>query len=134
MIVLVFCAATTPGAWAAESLTVEACGSFVSVSALGDGNNYPAGWMISGGVSSHRIGVIGELGGSYESIAAIPGAGPNLEASLYHVMAGPKIAADRTRTITAFAQVLFGGVRVGNNYGGSQTSFAWQPGAGFDIA
>ena len=131
---LVCCAGTAHSAGAAESLTAQACGSFVSVGALGYGNDYPTGWMTSAGVSSERIGLIGEFGGSYHSIANRSGAGPNLEASQYNFMGGPKIIlAHRTRTVTVFAQVLLGGVRLGNNYGGHQTSFAWQAGGGLDV-
>jgi hypothetical protein len=114
---------------AAGSVATEVCVGFASTAALGYGNNYPVGWIVSGGISSIRLGAIGEVGAGYD-----PSSGPNLQANIYDFMGGARMAtASQTERVRAFAQVLVGGIRAGNNYAHA-TAFAWQPGGGFDLA
>jgi hypothetical protein len=64
------------------------------------------------------MSVVGEIGGSYDNNPGIAPGIPDLNASFYNFMGGPRIASHRNRALTPFAQVLVGDVRVGNNLGG----------------
>jgi opacity protein-like surface antigen len=113
--------------------TLEGSGSYALINAIGYGNDYRTGWLASAGVYfTNFLGVVGEIGGCYNRLQPVAGQ-PALEAGIYNFMVGPKLAARQNRTVTPFAQVLFGGIHVGNNDGGYVNDFAWQPGAGVDI-
>jgi len=107
--------------------------SYAFINAIGYGNDYPKGWLASGAMHvSNFLNVAGEVGGSYKSFEAV-GSTPALAASIYNFMGGPRAVLRINPRLTPFAQVMFGGVRVGNNLGGYVTEFAWQPGGGVDI-
>jgi hypothetical protein len=119
---------------AADEPGADIAGSYAFINAVGYGNDYHKGWLASGAVYVSNIwGVAGEVGGSYSGFD-VPGGAPPLRASIYNFMGGPRFMLHGNQDITPFAQVLLGGIRVGNNYGGYVSNFAWQPGGGVDVA
>ena len=122
-------------AQAAEPPAVDVAGGYVFLAGVGYGNTYPSGWLASVGVSvTPVVSVVGEIGGSYDNNPGIAPGIPDLNASFYNFMGGPRVASHRNRAFTPFAQVLVGDIRVGNNLGGYVHNFSWQPGGGIDIA
>ena len=120
---------------AVESPTVEVAGSYVFLHGVSAVSDYPAGWLVSGGWYFDRRWVaIGEVGGSYDTLHPIPGAPlPDLRASTYDFTGGVRFVPYPNRTARPFVQVLFGGARFTDNFGGDIHHFAWQPGGGVDV-
>jgi len=103
----------------------DIAGSYALLNAIGYGNDYPKGWLASGAVYlSNFLGVAGEVGGSYQVSEAV-GNSPTHVASMYNLMGGTRVVLRTNPHLTPFAQVLFGGIRVGNGYGSHLSEFAW---------
>jgi hypothetical protein len=131
-IAVVICGGVPTKAMADEP-GADIAGSYAFINAVGYGNDYHKGWLASGAAYVSNIwGVAGEVGGSYSGFD-VP-EGPPLRASIYNFMGGPRFMLHGKEHITPFAQVMLGGIRVGNNYGGYMNNFAWQPGGGIDVA
>jgi hypothetical protein len=106
--------------------------SYTFVNALGYGNDYPAGWLISAGASAGRLGVVGEVGGNYKTLSSF-GSGPDFKSRMYTFLGGPRITAAQSGRTIPFGQLLLGVSHVGNNYGAHINSFTWEPGGGVDV-
>lgn len=102
------------------------------INAVGYGNDYHEGWVLSCAYYPRNWwGLAAELGAGYSGFD-VP-AGPPLRARFYNFMAGPRVVLRSLPHVRPFTQVIFGGVRFGNNYGGYVSRFAWQTGGGLDI-
>jgi hypothetical protein len=113
-------------AYAQNAPTFDVSGGY---SFLRDEENFH-GWLasITGNVTP-VFGITGEVGGNYKSI-------DNVDVDLHSYMVGPRFASRQNPSVTPFVHVLFGGVRVGEEFAGlsdSTTEFALQPGAGVDF-
>ena len=122
-------------AWPSDQTSAEVSGGYVFIQSVGSENHYTTGWLASGAWHPNNVvAVVGEVGGSYRTVVLFPEAGiPNLHASIYEFMAGPRVAVRHHPVVVPFAQFLFGIERSGNDYGGYQTAFSWQPGGGVDF-
>jgi hypothetical protein len=130
---LFICFALLPTSVRADEVpTVDFAASYAFIAGIGYGNNYSAGWLTAATwYPSQWFGVVGEIGGSYESYELLGGL-PALKASIHNLMGGPKVVRHGSVAMP-FAQALFGGIRVGNNYGGYLQDFASQFGGGVDL-
>jgi opacity protein-like surface antigen len=92
------------------------------------------GWLVSAaGNVRPWLGIVGELGGNYETI---PFGTVDLDLSLHSFMAGARFRVLSNRRVTPFAQLLAGGVRSTISALGqsrTETRFALQPGGGVDL-
>jgi len=97
--------------------------------------NFPGGWTVSAAARVTRwIGAVAEGGASYKTLS-IPGDAPKF--SVYDLMGGPRVNLARVGRLSFSAQVLFGVARATTTVVGvseSATDFAYQPGAGVDVA
>jgi hypothetical protein len=118
---------------AAEPPVVEIAGSYAYTGNITIGSDYPSGWLVSGStyVSKH-VGVVGEVGGSYQSLHSPIAGIPDLNSKLYDFAAGLKIASNRNGAARTFAQMLVGDAHSSNDFG-SVDNLMLQPGVGVDV-
>lgn len=129
----VFALAALPRSGAAQPIPhVDVAVSDGFINSHAYGNDYHEGWVISGAFYPRTWwGVAADIGAGYSGFD-VPDA-PPLRASIYNFMAGPRAILTSVPHVRPFAQAVFGGVRVGNNYGGYIARFAWQAGGGVDL-
>lgn len=84
------------------------------------------GWLASiTGNLTPGFGITGEVGGHYQTFEGE-------DFNMHSYLVGPRFSSRQNPSITPFVQVLFGGLRVGGDFGDS-TEFALQPGGGVDF-
>jgi opacity protein-like surface antigen len=90
---------------------------------------YNKGWVVSVAqrVTAGRLAIAGEAGGQYRTTSAIE------THSLYGFLGGLRFGLTRGSHVSTFAQVL-AGVEKFSSPGFSEAGFAFQPGAGLDLA
>lgn len=91
--------------------------------------SYNKGWVVSVAqrVTADRLAIAGEAGGQYRTTSAIE------THSLYGFLGGLRFGLTRGSRLSTFAQVLAGVERF-SSPGFSEAGFAFQPGAGLDVA
>jgi opacity protein-like surface antigen len=91
--------------------------------------NYGKGWVVSVAqrMTPVWLAIAGEAGGQYRTTSAIE------THSLYGFLGGLRIGLTRGSRLSTFAQVLAGVERF-SSPGFSEAGFAFQPGAGLDVA
>ena len=120
---------------AADGPPVEVSGGYSYLHDLDASSNFPAGWVgsVAAGVSS-RVSVVGELGGSYQTLATPSG---NVNNHVYSFLGGARYAAPVTGSVSLFGQALVGAARssvIVANAASSETDLAFQPGGGVDVS
>jgi hypothetical protein len=119
---------------AADSMRIEVAGGYVFLRDV-TGNESFNGWLGSVGASlGQSFDLIGEIGGSYDTIDLGIATARVSEASF---LGGAKFASHRELPLTPFFEVLIGGVRVNASafqVSNAQTYFAAQPGGGVDAS
>lgn len=101
--------------------------------------DFTRGWAASVGANvSSWFAIVGEVGGSYETVASAGRA--DLTVNEYTFLGGPKVTGSSRSPVAPFVQILFGAARgtlslagAGSSLSVSQNHFAVQPGAGIDL-
>jgi hypothetical protein len=91
-----------------------------------DGADTHGGTISGAGYLNNWLGVVGDFGVYHLSQ-------PGLRANTYTFMGGPRLSANRGKSVSPFVQVLVGGDRITLD-GGSAHGFSWGTGGGVDIA
>jgi len=131
-VLLMLCAARL----AAQDVTpVDVAAGYAFVHDEDSSYNFRSGWTVS--VAAHVtrwFEAAADAGGSYKTLS-IPGDPPKF--TVYSLMGGPRFSLAHAGRIAPFAQVLFGVARATTTVVGVSESvrdFAYQPGAGVDVA
>jgi hypothetical protein len=95
--------------------------------------NFPAGWLVSGGLKFGAIAAIGEVSTTSKTLN-IPGDKPHVRVSTF--MGGPRMTAGKHAGVSPFAQVLFGSAWASTSLlsvSETVSHFSYQPGGGIDL-
>ena len=119
---------------AADGVPVEASGGYSYLHDQDASSNFPSGWTgsVSAGINS-RLSVVGELGGSYQTLTTPSG---NVTGHIYSFLGGARYTAYSAGKVSVFGQALIGAAR--SSLGADttvspETNFAFQPGGGMDV-
>ena len=88
--------------------------------------------MASAGLSS-KFSVVGELGGSYQTLTTPSG---DVMGRIYSFLGGARYTAHSAGKVWVFGQALIGAARSSLSAGGTvspETDLAFQPGGGLDV-
>lgn len=91
------------------------------------GANSHGGSISGAGYFNDWLGVVGDFGVYHVSQAG-------LTANTYTFLAGPRLSANRGRSISPFVQALVGADRLNVPGFGSTHGFSWSTGGGMDLA
>ena len=120
---------------AQDAPPVEVAAGYAFLNDRDSAYTFPAGWMVSVGAHvTPWLDLVADGGGSYKTLS-IPGDRPQFK--VYSVMGGPRVRFAHVNPISPFAQVLFGAARATTTVVDLRdvvTDFAYQPGAGLDVA
>ncbi len=90
-----------------------------------NGANTHGGTISGAGYLNNWFGVVGDFGVYHLSQSGV-------RANTYTFLAGPRLSANRGKTVSPFVQALVGGDRITLG-GGSAHGFSWSTGGGVDI-
>jgi hypothetical protein len=90
------------------------------------GANTHGGSVSGGGYFNDWLGVVGDFGVYHLSQSGVT-------ANTYTFLGGPRLSANRGKSVSPFVQALVGGDRLTAG-GGSTHGFAWSTGGGVDFA
>jgi len=121
-------------AMAADGVPVDVSGGYSYLHDQDASSNFPSGWTgsVSAGINS-RLSVVGELGGSYQTLTTPSG---NVTGHIYSFLGGARYTAYSAGKVSVFGQALIGAARssLGADMTVSpETDFALQPGGGVDV-
>ena len=121
-------------ALAADAVPIEVSGGYSYLHDQEASSNFPSGWTgsVSAALNS-RLSVVGELGGSYQTLTAPSG---NVTGHIYSFLGGARYTAYAAGKVSVFGQALVGAARSSLSADPTvspETDFAFQPGGGVDI-
>ncbi len=119
---------------AADGVPIDVSGGYSYLHDQDASSNFPSGWTgsVSAGINS-RLSVVGELGGSYQTLTTPSG---NVTGHIYSFLGGARYTAYSAGKVSVFGQALIGAAR--SSLGADttvspETNFAFQPGGGMDV-
>jgi hypothetical protein len=119
---------------AADGVPVDVSGGYSYLHDQDASSNFPSGWTgsMSAGINS-RLSVVGELGGSYQTLTTPSG---NVTGHSYSLLGGARYTAYSADKVSVFGKALIGAAR--SSLGAlmtvsPETDFAVQPGGGVDV-
>jgi hypothetical protein len=120
---------------AADGLPIEVSGGYSYLHDQDAASNFPSGWVGSvSTVMNSRVSVVGEVGGSYQTLTSPPG---SVNSHVYSFLGGARYTAHATAKVSVFGQALVGAARLSTSVDGAalpETDLAFQPGGGVDVS
>jgi hypothetical protein len=121
-------------AMAADGVPLDVSGGYSYLHDQDASSNFPSGWTgsVSAGINP-RLSVVGELGGSYQTLTTPSG---NVTGHIYSFLGGARYTAYSAGKVSVFGQALIGAAR--SSLGADSTvspeaDLAFQPGGGVDV-